>query len=141
MTRFKGLVTQEFIERRNEIVRNDNRSDVNPYFQWDSEFVEWDQCQIDPQQTMYDGYEYDTVHAELGNLDYKMFSKKGVHVSAYIQKQILEGKIDQLVIWKWANGYKQLCEGDIVEYEILGTVEAKTVLNRLNNENRFYYEQ
>ena len=50
MTKFKGIVTQEFIDRRQKRVVKDTRTDVNPYFQWDSEFVEYHQCQVDPQQ-------------------------------------------------------------------------------------------
>lgn len=141
MTKFKGIVTQEFIDRRQKRVVKDTRTDVNPYFQWDSEFVEYHQCQVDPQQKMYEGYEYDTTHSEFGNLDYKMYSKTGVHVSQYIQKQIRKGLIDHLVIWKWTNGYKQLYKGDEVEYNILGTVPANFILDKLNEENRFDYDK
>lgn len=141
MTRFKALVTQEFIDRRQERVSKDTRTDVNPYFQWDSEFVEWHQCQLDPQQTMYEGYEFDTIHTKFGRVDYKLYAKKGVHVGRWIQKQIMEGLIDHLVIWKWTHGYKRLYKGDEVEYDILGTVPASFVLGKLNEEDRFDYDK
>ena len=101
MSLYKGKVAKEFIVRRDERIAEDKRSNVDPYFQWDCEFVEWHQAKVDPFQTLYDGYEYDTTHKVLGNIDYKIYSKAGVHVSPYIQKQILEGKIDKLGIWMW----------------------------------------
>lgn len=141
MTIFKAVVSKEFINRRQLRVNKDKRNDVNPYFQWDCEFVEFHQCEVDPQQTVYKGYEYDTVHEEFGNLDYKLYSKAGVHISPYIQRQIRKGLIDHLVIWRWENGYKQLTEGAEVEYNIIGTIPAKFVLDKLNAENRFDYDK
>jgi hypothetical protein len=138
--KFKGTVTKEFIDRRQKRIDKDMRTDINPYFQWDSEFPECHQCQIDPKQKLFKGFECDTIHEDYGYLDYKQYSKNGVHVSKYIQKQIVDEKINYLVIWRWVNGYKQLYEGNKVTYEILGYVSAKEVLSKLNSENRFYFE-
>ena len=135
--RYSYTPTKEFIDRRNDQVREDDRDDVNPYFQWDSEAPEWHQSDIDPKQTRYEGYEYDTDHEDLGHCDYKMYSKAGVKLSPYIQKQINEGNIDTLIIWKWCDRYKQLEEGIPVDYEIVGHVNAKDALAQINLENRF----
>ena len=141
--RYKGKVAKEFIVRRDERVAKDEREQLDPYFQWDCEFVEWHQAKVDPFQTLYEGYEYDTVHKVLGNIDYKIYSKAGVHLSPYIQKQILEGKIDKLGIWMWVKPYKRLELGESVEYEIIDFVDAKQALARLEPDmkggQRFQY--
>ena len=66
-----------------------------------------------------------------------MYSKAGVKLSPYIQKQINESNIDTLIIWKWCDRYKQLEEGIPVDYEIIGHVNAKDALAQINFENRF----
>ena len=55
MSLYKGKVAKEFIVRRDEHIAEDKRSNVDPYFQWDCEFVEWHQAKVDPFQTLYDG--------------------------------------------------------------------------------------
>lgn len=137
---YTATVFQDFIDRRQERVDEDTRTDVNPYFQWDSEFPEWHQSLTDPLQTMYEGYEFDTIHEMYRNLDYKMYSKEGVKVSPYIQKQINAGKIDHLVVWKWTDGYKQLYLNQEVKYTILGVVPAKEAAAKLVN-GRFKFEE
>ena len=52
--RYKGKVAKEFIVRRDERVAKDEREQLDPYFQWDCEFVEWHQAKVDPFQTLYD---------------------------------------------------------------------------------------
>jgi len=138
MAHFKAKVDKAFIIQRDKKISKDNRP--NPYFRWDSEFVEFHQVKVDKFQTLYDGYEYDTYHEILGAVDYKMYSKSGVHVSEYIQKQIKAGKIDQLGIWMWSRPWPgPLEENQIVEYEILDYVDAKEALKHLNENNRFTY--
>jgi len=138
MAHFKAKVDKAFIIQRDKKISEDNRP--NPYFRWDSEFVEFHQVKVDKFQTLYDGYEYDTYHEILGAVDYKMYSKSGVHVSEYIQKQIKAGKIDQLGIWMWSRSWPgPLEENQIVEYEILDYVDAKEALKHLNENNRFTY--
>jgi hypothetical protein len=136
--RFKGTVNKEFIEQRNiKVAKDKNR---NPYFRWDCEFVEHHQAAVDRFQTLYEGFEYDTKHEHLGNLDYKIYSKAGVHISDYIQKQVKNGLIDYFAIWSWAKPWGDpLEEGQVVEYDILGHVDAKEAIKQLNEENRFTF--
>ena len=68
-----------------------------------------------------------------------MYSQKGVHISASIQKCIKEDVLDKLVIWRWLPFYTELKEGMRVKYEILAIVDAKEALNQLNEENRFKF--
>ena len=138
MTHFKAKVDKAFIIQRDEKVNEDNRP--NPYFRWDSEFVEFHQAKVDKFQTLYDGYEYDTYHQMLGAIDYKMYSKSGVHVSEYIQKQIRNSRIDKLGIWMWSRPWPgPLEENQVVEYKILDYVDAKDALKHINKNNRFTY--
>ncbi len=136
MTSYRGKVDKEFIQRRDELVAQDNRAGLNPYFQWDCEFPEQHQAKIDSFQTLYDGYEFDTVHKMLGNVDYKIYSKEGVKLSRYIQKQIRAGKIDKICIWMWSKPYRRLEEGNTVEYEILDFVDAQQCLERLECDSK-----
>lgn len=128
--RFKGKVTKEFIEKRNRHVAND--SNPNPYFRWDSEWPENHQAAVDRFQTLYEGMEYDTTHDHLGNLDYKLYAKAGVHISPYIEKKARAGLIDYFVVWSWAKPWNgPLEEGQTVEYDILGHVDAQSALKNL----------
>jgi hypothetical protein len=137
---YKGIVTKEFIEQRNVKVAKD-KNKKNPFFRWDSEFPEYHQVQIDKNQTLYEGFEYDTVHAHLGNLDYKMYSKDGVHVSDYIKDKVDEGLIDYFVVWMWNKPHEKLEEGMEVEYTILGFVDAKQAVQaRDSKTKRFTFE-
>ena len=139
---FKGKVDKAFVERRDQLVAEDKRSDIDPYFQWDSEFVEYHQCKVDKFQTRYDGYEYDTIHEHLGNIDYKLYrsSDATFHVSEYIQRQVKAGIVDMFGIWMWNGGYKgPLKEGQSVEYTVLDYVDAKQALQFIDEENRIPY--
>ena len=139
---FKGKVDKAFVERRDMRVAKDTRTDINPYFQWDSEFVEHHQCKVDKFQILYDGYEYDTIHEHLGNIDYKLYrgSDGTFHVSEYIQRQVKAGIIDMFGIWTWNGGYKgPLEEGQTVEYTVLDYVDAKQALQFIDEKNRIPY--
>ena len=136
--RFKGTVKKEFIDQRNVKVAKDKNK--NPYFRWDCEWVENHQASVDQFQTLYEGFEYDTTHEHLGNLDYKIYAKAGVHISEYIQNQVKKGKIDYFAIWSWAKPWEDpLEEGQVVEYDILGHVDAKEAIKNLNEQNRFTF--
>lgn len=107
----------------------------------DCEFPEFHQSQIDPDQTLYKGWHYDTNHRVLGHLDYKLLSSKGVHVSDSIKKQIANGNIQYLVIWKWKHQYKEIYLNQEVEYILLGIVDAKLALEHLKSANYFDYNK
>ena len=108
----------------------------------DCEFPEYHQSIVDPKQTYYYGFQYDTMHEDYGELDYKQYSHKGIHISEYTKKQIKSGKVKYIVVWKWFdnNVWKQLEEGVSVGYEICGMVDAKEALKQLDKKtHRFPY--
>ena len=108
----------------------------------DCEFPEYHQSIIDPKQTYYYGFQYDTMHEDYGELDYKQYSHKGIHISEYTKKQIESGKVKYIVVWKWFNNnvWKQLEEGVSVGYELCGMVDAVKALQQLDKKtHRFPY--
>ena len=108
----------------------------------DCEFPEYHQCIVDPKQTFYYGFQYDTMHEDYGELDYKQYSHKGIHISEYTKKQIESGKVKYIVVWKWFdnNVWKQLQEGVSVGYEICGMVDAAEALKQFDEKtHRFPY--
>ena len=138
MTVYKGKVDADFIKHRNSIIRKRDAGIRGA----DSEFVEFHQAKIDPMQSLYEKETYDTYHQILGRIDYKQYSKDGVHVSKWIQKQIAQRNIDILGIWKWypSNKWVKLEEGMTVQYEILDFVDAQMALNYIDTTtNRFQY--
>ena len=138
--RYRYIPTQEFITQRNAKIKADKNQKTAP-FRWDAEAVEWHQCDIDPKQTMYEGWHYDTNHDDLGHVDYKMYAKAGVHVSEAIQRQIREGNIDTLIVWQWTLPWRDpLKEGMPVDYDILGQIDAKEAFNKIDTKtNRFIF--
>ena len=98
----------------------------------DCEFPEYHQSIVDPKQTYYYGFQYDTMHEDYGELDYKQYSHKGIHISEYTKTQIESGKVKYIVVWKWFNNnvWKQLEEGVSVGYEICGMVDAVEALKQ-----------
>ena len=139
---FKGIVTQEFIDRRDAIVakRKAGRDKHVPIKdlirRWDSEFPEHHQVSIDPKQTLYEGWKIDVIHEVFKRTDYKLYAKAGVHVSNEIQKVAIAGEVDTFAIWTWTRGYKPLVAGMEVEYDILGHVNAQEAVKKIKN-NRF----
>ena len=82
------------------------------------------------------------MHEDYGELDYKQYSHKGIHISEYTKKQIESGKVKYIVVWKWFdnNVWKQLEEGVSVGYEICGMVDAIEALKQLDKKtHRFPY--
>jgi hypothetical protein len=138
--RFRGIPTKQFIDQRDAKVAVD--ANPNPTFRWDSEFPEMHQAEIDENQEIYEGYEYDTFHKLMGRLDYKQYSKAGVHVSDYIARQVKAGMIDHFVVWMWSKPYEELKANHPVEYDILGYVDAKSAIkNRDPKTKRFTFEE
>ena len=133
---YMATVSEEFIERRDRMAPEFNAG----VFGADAEFPEHHQVEIDPSQTLNEGWEYDTYHADLNlALDYKMYSKDGIHISAAIQRAIRAGKVDSLVIWRWQPYYQELKPGMKVKYEIMDVVDAKEALRKINSQNRFTF--
>lgn len=138
--RYRYIPTREFITQRDVKIKADKNQKTAP-FRWDAEAVEWHQCDIDPKQTMYEGWQYDANHDDLGHVDYKMYSKEGVHVSKAIQLEISKGNIDTLVIWQWTLPWRgPLKVGIPVDYDILGQVDAKEAFDKIDTKtNRFIF--
>lgn len=135
---FTGLVSKEFIERRDANVSKDKRPNINHNFQWDAEFPEHHQCSIDPMQKLYESWQWDTIHEKYGNIDYKQFAQIGIHVGKPIQNVIKAGKTDYLLIWKWKGQYTKLREGDTASYTVLCLVKAQDILSEIDpRTNRF----
>ena len=137
---FSGNVTGEFIEQRWQKINSMRGEDteMNLYRRWDSEFPEWDICNHDVGHTLHVGYHYDTNHVEYGRCDFKYAAKNGAHISEWIQKQIRNGKIDTIVLWRWLTPWERpLKLNEFVSYEILEYIPAKVVLSSINEENRY----
>ena len=131
MTVYKGEVTEEFINRRNQLAKEDSRDFETALRQWDFEFTEHHQCSANTGHIMYDGYEYDTKHTFFGNCDFKHVNRYNkFHISPYIYKQLKNGTIDHIVAWKYKNKDWSRClnVGDSVQYEILDYIPAQEVL-------------
>ena len=126
--RYTAVITAEFIKHRNIRARKLSKK----IFGADSEFPEWHQCQIDPNQTLKDGIKYDTLHNVLQKLDYKSNSKDGQFVSPWIQEN---GTADYYIIWEWTHGYIKLYENQTVTYDIVAIVPNKGI--KFNSKNRF----
>lgn len=138
MTVYKAKVDKTFIAHRNKIAPHRNAGIRGA----DCEFVEYHQAKVDPMQTINEKWEWDTTHSILGNIDYKQYSKNGIHVSIAIQEQIKKGNIHVLGIWQWYpnNKYVELQEGMVIQYKILDFVDAKSALASIDKEtNRFKY--
>ena len=102
---------------------------------WEAEFPEYHQCQVDSKQEVYWGFQYDTMHEDLGEMEYKQFAKKGVKLSPYTQARIKDGTVKYIVVWKWAdrNRWTPLEANKQANYEICGYVEANRALELLQN--------
>ena len=102
---------------------------------WEAEFPEYHQCQVDSKQEVYWGFQYDTIHEDLGEMEYKQFAKKGVKLSPYAQDRIKDGTVKYIVVWKWADGnrWTPLEANKQANYEICGYVEANRALELLQN--------
>ena len=137
---YKGIPDSTFIKNR-DIKKEVYEKGIRGA---DCEFPEYHQGQVDDKQTNYlESVEIDNIHTKYRVLDYKQFAKAGVHLSQFTQNQIREGKINYIVVWKWAdnNRYKTLVEGESVGYEILAYVPAKWALANLDKTtNRFPFE-
>lgn len=137
---YKGRVTAEFITRRDNQVADDPRSKSIQWKerQWDFEFPEHHQSSMEGSgHVLYKGFEYDTNHKDFfGHCDFKHVNRfNKITLSPYIQKCILEEKIDHIVAWKFTPHpslwHNTLQEGDVVRYTILDYIPANHVLDNL----------
>lgn len=134
MVVYKGKVTKEFIDRRNEQVAEDKRPHDIAMRQWDFEFPEHHQCSIPSGHVLYEGYEYDTTHDFFGNCDFKHVNRHNeFHISPYILKQISNRITDYIVLWKYKNKdwSRPLEEGESVQYEILDYIPSHEILQAI----------
>lgn len=137
--KYKGKVTKEFIERRDQLVQEDDRnmSHEDKKRQWDFEFVEHHQANLSTSgHTLYEGYEYDTVHDFFGRCDFKHVNRDNqFSISKYILKQLKENVIDTIVLWKYNPHphlwHKNLEDGDFVKYEILEYISRNDIINAI----------
>ena len=130
---YSGVVTEKFIAQRDKkVAKCRDKSELNKYRRWDSEFPEHDMINHRSDLTLYEGFEYDNTHSHFGKIDYKMFAKAGVKINYYPQEQVLKGNLDYFQIWKWVEPWASpLQAGREYSYEILGLVEAHKAVNAL----------
>lgn len=139
MTVYKGKASKEFIARRDKQVAEDKRDYDVAMRQWDFEFPEHHLASIPTSgHKIYDGYDHDTDHEFFGACDFKHVNRfDQFHISPYIQRQISEGKIDHIVLWKYKNKdwSRALQEGDTVQYEILDYIPIDEIIFALNEKS------
>jgi len=142
--KYSGVVSLEFITQR-DIKQNFYKMGLMGA---NCEYPEYHQSCIDANQVLSEEGEmrWDSTYLETNTtLDYKQYSKKGVHISPYIKKALISGALEKLVIWKWSpnNRAPNLNEGTPIAYEILGVVDAQDALDNLKiddeGKSRFEY--
>ncbi len=105
----------------------------------DCEFPEYHQGQIDPKQTCHlKEMAIDTIHEDLGVIDYKQYGKDGVHISKTPKELIEKNIVKWIAVWKWSNNnrYETLEEGKSISYEVLGYVDAKLAVSLLKPDRK-----
>ena len=136
-TIYKGVVSKEFVTRRDKQVAEDKRDYDTAMRQWDFEYPEHHQSQLGD-HAIYSGYEYDTKHPSFGNCDFKHVNRfNEIHISSYILKQLKNGKIDHIVAWKFLekDWSKPLQEGDEVMYSILEYIPTSEILTAIQEKS------
>lgn len=130
---YTGRPTAEFISKRDKhVATTRDKSELNKYRRWDSEFPENDIINHRDDLEIYEGIPYDNIHETYGNIDWKMYAKYGVKVNYYPQEQVLLGVINYFLVWKWVKPWENpLVEGEEYSYEVLGLVDAHKALNAL----------
>ena len=136
-TIYKGVVSKEFVTRRDKQVAEDKRDYDTAMRQWDFEYPEYHQSKVGG-HTIYHGYEYDTKHPFFGNCDFKHVNRfDEIHISPYILKQLQKGKIDHIVAWKFLekDWSRSLQEGDEVKYTILEYIPTSEILTAIQEKS------
>jgi len=152
----KAVVTQEFIDRREELalseiwLKGSNGDEEHARKRADFEFAEWHQAlYVDPtNMTLTEGddrYDYDVFCKITEENDYKYDSIGGVVLEKRCVRNIKAGKVKVIRPWKWIKGHypfgSPLKVGQKVEYVVTGIVNAKEALKHLKfdgkSKNRF----
>ena len=154
----KAIVTQEFIDRRDELALSPTWLEGHPSYgnkeharkRADFEFAEWHQAlYVDPtNMTLTEGddrFDYDVFCKITGENDFKYDSIGGVVLEDRCERNIKEGKVKVIRPWKWIKGHRPfgppLKVGQKVEYVVTGIVNAKEALKHLKfdgkSSNRF----
>ena len=142
---YTAIVTGEFIRRRDAIIAKklaEGGKLEDLYRRWDCELPEYHQASVDPDQTLYEDWHFDTIYKTKWHLDYKQYSQDGIHISNPILEQIKAGNIHYIIVWEWDGGnrHKRLYENDEISYNIIGIVPAQQVIDTIKN-NRFPFER
>lgn len=136
-TIYKGVVSKEFVTRRDKQVAEDKRDYNTAMRQWDFEYPEYHQSKVSG-HTIYAGYEYDTEHTFFGNCDFKHINRfDEIHISPYILEQLQKGKINHIVAWRFLekDWGKSLQEGDEVKYTILEYIPTSEILTAIQEKS------
>lgn len=140
MTKFELIIDQRYLDIRNRAATTYKGSDL---FRGTCELPEYHQCEVDPNQTLFEskhdnGYrEADTVHKELGNLDYKIDSKEGVYLSESTEKNIKAGNINGILVWSWIDWPNPALKvGDKLSYVIKGWIDGNEALKLMDKSTR-----
>ena len=142
ITEFNGVYigspSSEFINQRNKKISTTNdKSKLNKYRRWDSEFPENDIVNHRTDLKIYKGIDHDIDCPKYKKIDFKLFAQYGVKVNLFPQKQVLIGNINYFLIWKWTEAWSEpLVEHMDYSYEILGMVDAKKAINALFHSNK-----
>ena len=146
-----GVVSEDFIRKRDEMVKKDNR-DIpldHKYQRWDCEWVEEDQASKHDHLVLTEGntrFEYDIWNEQtFTRQDYKFVAYSGLHIANTVLTRINKRLLDEIVGWKfrssrWKDGkYRQLEAGEKVHYTVFDPLPAEYVAENLE-ENRFTKE-
>lgn len=138
---YTGIPWADYISERDkhviDIMKKENASEEEAIRRWDCEFPEKHQCLIDEDQTLFEGnseythHHIDTVDKVLGNCEYKQNSLNGVRIGSFTYEQLINGVIDNVIVWEWSdkNKHKRLYENVEVSYKILGVMSRQYVID------------
>ena len=126
---YTSVASPEFIKRRDKFI-----GDGDDYYRKDAEFPEWHISEHLPHVSLNESWQWDTDDDKFPRNDLKQNSKNGVHISYPVEKNIRRGIVKYLTIWEWHpnNRHRKVVLGESYTWEILGIVDAKEALNRMN---------
>ena len=155
MEKYSGVVSQDFVNRREEIIKNDKRLGVTRTYQelqqqWDCEWAEQDQASKHEHLRLTEGdkkFIYDIFNIMTSmRQDYKFKAKNGIFISGQTVKRTERNEVDEFVPWDYDKSrwfkekdtfvYRPLQAGETVSYNVYTPLRARYVINHLH-ENRF----